>query len=571
MDDNLLKNLNTEQKRAVTTINGPILILAGAGSGKTRVITYRIAYLISRGINPVNILAVTFTNKAADEMKNRVAKLLAEKSLNLWIGTFHSICVRILRREIHNLGFDRNFSIYDEQDKTYLVKEIIKNLNFDDKLINPKAVANKISSVKNELIDPEEFSESYTNSFFDEVVADVYKEYQKRLKKNNALDFDDLIGLVIELLQRFPKIREKYQDIFQYILVDEYQDTNHAQYLLVKLLDNINKNICVVGDPDQSIYNFRGADIRNILNFENDYPETKIFKLEENYRSTKNILAGAQSVIENNSQRKRKGLWTNNKEGELIKIYQAFNEKDEGEYIISEVRKIIRNERSVGLNDLVVFYRTHAQSRALEESFVNSSIPYRIVGGVSFYERKEVKDILAYLKMINNSTDTVSLKRIINVPPRGIGDATFKHIIDLNGLDGLDQKFLDGIEGRAKKYLESFYKVYKKIKESSKELVVSDLTKLVIQTVGYKDFLLDGTSEGEARWENVRELLSVTKRFDNLPSFPTLSDNSTNIGPSGDSNLINKTTIRSMGKKTRIMIIAKTMSVVRLMTSYFTA
>jgi len=522
MRNNLLENLNLEQQKAVTTTKGPILILAGAGSGKTRVITYRIAYLISQGIKPENILAVTFTNKAAGEMKERVGKLLASKKLSIWIGTFHSICVRILRQEIEHLGFSKSFSIYDEYDKLQLIKEIIKELNFDEKLINPKIIGSRISSAKSELISVNKFR-SYTNNFLDEITADIYEEYQKRMKYNNALDFDDLINKVIELFQKNVQIKKRYQNKFQYILVDEYQDTNHAQYTLINLLVNSDNNICVVGDPDQSIYNFRGADITNILSFEKDYPKAKIFKLEENYRSTKNVLLGAQGLIENNMQRKNKNLWTSNKEGEPINIYEASNEQDEGEFIAYEINKIIKSVKNISLNNIVVFYRTHAQSRALEEVFINHSIPYRIVGGVSFYERREIKDILAYLKIINNASDKVSLKRIINVPPRGIGKSTFVYFNKIESLDQFDEKFLDKIEGRARKYLGNFYKIYRRMKEASEKKSISQLIEYIIRLVDYRDYLIDGTIEGESRWENVKELLSVAKRFDNLNPRESLS------------------------------------------------
>ncbi|HRY59820.1 MAG TPA: UvrD-helicase domain-containing protein [Patescibacteria group bacterium] len=513
----LLKELNKEQLKAVTTIDGPILILAGAGSGKTRVITYRIAYLISQGIRPENILAVTFTNKAADEMKKRVAELLGLKDVkNLWIGTFHSICARILRREITVLGYERNFSIYDTYDQAQLIKDIEKELGYDEKSLNPKAVASRISGTKNEMISPEIYQANYVNSFFEERVAEVYVKYQKRLKAANALDFDDLILKFIEIMDQFPQVQEKYQKIFQYILVDEYQDTNKCQYMLIKMLVGERENICVVGDPDQSIYNFRGADIRNILNFEKDHPKTKIFMLEENYRSTKNILDCAQKLIENNTQRKDKKLKTKNDGGDPVIIFQAFNEREEGEYIVSQIDQILKADKKTGLNDIVVFYRTHAQSRALEETFLNFSVPYRIIGGVGFYERKEVKDLLAYLKIINNPADFVSLKRIVNVPARGIGDVAYAKIGKLQSLDDLSDEFINELDARTKKSLGNFSKVYLKLKEVSSRVVVSELINEVIKNIEYKEYLIDGSHEGEGRWENVKELLSVAKRFDGL-------------------------------------------------------
>jgi DNA helicase-2/ATP-dependent DNA helicase PcrA len=516
MQNNLLAQLNSEQKKAVTTIDGPILILAGAGSGKTRVITYRIAYLISQGINAQNILAVTFTNKAAGEMKERVMKLLGdEKKVNLWIGTFHSICARILRREIKHIGFENNFSIYDSSDQIALIKEILKLLGMDEKMFNPRAISGKISSAKNELIKPATFSSNYAHSFFEEKVAEVYEIYEKELKKRNALDFDDLISKTIEVLDLHPEILERYKKMFQYILVDEYQDTNHSQYLLIKVLTNENNNICVVGDPDQSIYNFRGADIRNILNFEKDHPDTKIFKLEENYRSTKNILSCAQGLIEKNKQRKKKEIWTNNETGEMVTAFQAFNQIEEGEYIVSEIRNILRKDKEATLNDVVVFYRTHAQSRALEEVFINNSTPYRIIGGVSFYARREVKDILSYLNILNNPSDLTSLKRIINIPARGIGASAMKYLAEISNVNDIGD-LLEKTESRTKKGLERFYNIYRKLKEESSRVVVSDLINAIIKEIEYKEYLIDGTKEGETRWENVKELLSVAKRFDTL-------------------------------------------------------
>jgi len=523
MEKDLLSQLNPEQKKAVTTIDGPVLILAGAGSGKTRVITYRIAYLIEQGVIPENILAVTFTNKAAQEMKDRIEKLIGDKiKLSLWIGTFHSICVRILRREIKRIGFDNNFTIYDTGDQSSLVKEILKTLDIDEKKANPNAIISRISSAKNEMISPITYSNNYANTLFEENVAQVYEIYEKELKKRNALDFDDLILKTIEVLETNPEVLEKYKKQFRYVMVDEYQDTNHSQYLLIKMLVNEKNNICVVGDPDQSIYNFRGADIRNILNFEKDYPDVKIFKLEENYRSTKNILYCAQKLIEKNTQRKDKEVWTNNAEGDLIEVFRAFNQNDEGENIVSEIRSIIRKSLNASLNDFVVFYRTHAQSRSLEESFIKNSIPYKIIGGVSFYSRKEIKDIIAYLNIINNPLDLTSLRRIINVPARGIGQSSLKYLADIGSVDDLDA-LLDIMDTRSKKGFLSFLQIYKNIKNKSNEVVVSELINFAITEIGYKDYLLDGTKEGETRWENVKELLSVAQRFDEFEPRESLN------------------------------------------------
>ncbi|MBI2448202.1 UvrD-helicase domain-containing protein [Candidatus Microgenomates bacterium] len=515
-------SLNPEQQKAVETIDGPILILAGAGSGKTRVITYRIAHLIAQGIKSESILAVTFTNKAAGEMKERVEKLLGNPIGAMWIGTFHSICVRILRREIHHIGYDRSFTIYDSSDQQDLIKECLRELGSDEKMFKPRAFASRISGIKNEFISPIDFAQNYANTFFDEKVAEVYAMYQKKLRASNALDFDDLIGKTIEILQNFPEIRAKYQRVFHYILVDEYQDTNRAQYLLVKLLVNEKNNICVVGDPDQSIYNFRGADIRNILNFEKDYPDTKIFKLEENYRSTQKILLAAQKLIENNRQRKSKDLWTKNNEGEAIGIFEATNERDEGIFVCDQIKNV-RRKSDASFNDFVVFYRTHAQSRALEEAFLNSSVPYRIVGGTSFYERMEVKDIIAYLRIIQNPSDFVSLSRIINKPARGIGETAFAHLKKLTNLHDLTDDFLGPLDTRSKKSLGNFKNLYERICNVAAETNVSELITAVAIMSGYKEMILDGTKEGDGRWENIRELLSVAQRFDNLGPMESLT------------------------------------------------
>jgi len=516
MSKDIINELNSEQEKAVVTKDGPILILAGAGSGKTRVITYRIAYLISQGVKPENILAVTFTNKAAGEMKERVSKLLGEdKKVSLWIGTFHSICARILRREIKHIGFESNFSIYDTSDQLSLIKEIMRNSDIDEKMFNPNSILGRISSIKNELISPVTYMNNYANSIFEENVAAIYASYERELKQRNALDFDDLILKTIEVFDLYPDVTEKYKKQFKYILVDEYQDTNHSQYLLIKMLVNEDHNICVVGDPDQSIYNFRGADIRNILNFEKDYPETKVFLLEENYRSTKNILACAQGLIENNSQRKKKEIWTSNDEGEMIVAYRAFNQIEEGEYIVSEIRSIIRKNPLASLNDCVVFYRTHAQSRALEEVFLNNSMPYRIIGGVSFYARREIKDIIAYLNIISNPADLTSLKRIINVPTRGIGQGAVKYLNEISRVDDIEA-VLGKADTRTKKGLEKFNNIYKKVKDESSRVVVAELINFILKEIEYREYVSDGTHEGESRWENVKELLSVAKKFDGL-------------------------------------------------------
>jgi len=511
-----LNNLNEEQSKAVTTTTGPVLILAGAGSGKTRVITYRIAYLLEQGVSAQNILAVTFTNKAAQEMKERVAHVLGNTIPDIWIGTFHSICVRILRREISKLGITSGFTIYDTSDQQQVIKEIIKELGYDEKLIKARSVQYKISSLKNDLITPEQFNKIYVTSFFDEKIAEVYVRYQKRLRSNNALDFDDLIFYTTKIFQEFDEVCERYQKLFQYILVDEYQDTNHAQYTLVNILAAAHHNICVVGDPDQSIYNFRGADIRNILNFESDYPDLKVFRLEENYRSTQNILAGAQGLIERNTQRKEKKIWTSNETGDCIRVIEVPGEREEGSFVVYTIRRLLQDNPSKNLNDCVVFYRTHAQSRALEESFLTYSVPYRIVGGLSFYERKEVKDILAYIRILENPYDLVSLKRIINTPARGIGEKTVDEVLAFPGFSLTDTRFLDDLPIKIRQKVQTFFDLYGRIKEASFHQSISSLMMTVVNESSYKEYLLDGTSEGEVRWENVKELLTVASRFDHL-------------------------------------------------------
>lgn len=432
----LLESLNPMQKEAVLQTEGPVLIIAGAGSGKTRVLTHRLAYLIeTRKARSEEILAVTFTNKAAEEMKKRVFKLLGLplSRMNLRTGplvsTFHSFCAQLLRKEIDKLGYDRNFVIYDEDDQLRLVKRVMKDLEIDLTQFNPLSFLTYISSAKNELIGPKKYQD-FAGDFIQELTAKIYPVYQKKLKESNALDFDDLIMLTVKLFEKYPEVLNKYQRRFRYLLIDEYQDTNHAQYRLTKLLAGKNKNICVVGDPDQGIYSWRGANIQNILSFERDYPKAKVVKLEQNYRSTKNILKAAHEIIKRNIERKEKKLWTENEDGLPVCLYEALDERDEAEFILNEVEKLIKKTKC-SYNDCVVLYRTNAQSRILEEVCLRFEIPYKIVGGISFYQRAEVKDILAYLQLVINPRDSIAFERIINVPPRGIGQTTLHK---LNGL-----------------------------------------------------------------------------------------------------------------------------------------
>ncbi|MFH1284893.1 MAG: UvrD-helicase domain-containing protein [Candidatus Peregrinibacteria bacterium] len=423
----ILKNLNDRQIEAVTCFKGPMLVIAGAGSGKTRVLTHRIAYLIQeKGINPWNILAVTFTNKAANEMKTRIVRLVGDinrdgvEAAIPTVGTFHSVCVRILRKNIHLLGGDNSFAIYDTADQQILMKRIVNELMLDPKKINPKAVLAHISNAKNALIGSKEYS-SYANDYFTEKVAEIYPRYHLALAQNNALDFDDIIMKTVELFQKFPDILDEYQEKFRFISVDEYQDTNKAQYVLINLLAAKYRNLCVIGDEDQSIYSWRGATLQNILDFEKDYPEVKVVKLEQNYRSTQVILDASNNIISKNLQRKDKKLWTEKEGGEKVRHWLADNERHEGELVAHEISNLLVGSEYPAYNDFVVLYRTNAQSRIFEEVFLRYGIPYRIVGGIKFYERKEIKDILAYLRIIQNPNDSVSLMRIINVPTRKIG------------------------------------------------------------------------------------------------------------------------------------------------------
>ena len=426
----IYEGLNPQQQEAVFHTEGPLLLLAGAGSGKTRVLTHRIAYLIEeKGINPWNILAITFTNKAAGEMRERVDKIVGFGSESIWVSTFHSSCVRILRRFIDRLGYDRNFTIYDGDDQKTVMKEVCKYLQIDTKVHKERSLLAAISSAKDELVSPEEFMMNAGGDWNLKRTAQVYQEYQKRLKSSNALDFDDLIVKTVELFRNCPDVLEYYQDRFRYIMVDEYQDTNTAQFKFVSLLADKYKNLCVVGDDDQSIYKFRGANIRNILEFEKVFPQAHVIKLEQNYRSTKNILQAANKVIANNMERKPKSLWTDNEEGELVHFRNFQNAFEEAEYISGEIRRKVR-EGICQYKDCAILYRTNAQSRMFEEKFLMANIPYKLVGGVNFYARKEIKDLLAYLKTVDNARDDLAVRRIINVPKRGIGAATITRVQD---------------------------------------------------------------------------------------------------------------------------------------------
>lgn len=509
----IVKHLNPKQKQAVTTINGPVLILAGPGSGKTRVLTHRIAYLISQGVKPENILAVTFTNKAAGEMKQRVTDLINDQSLNkssAFIGTFHAFCLRILKKEINKLGFKNDFVIYDESDQLSLVKKIIKDLEIDKQQFRPGLISNKISTFKSELVDDQQFKQAADN-YFQQTIANIYEQYQQKLKQLNALDFDDLIMKAVELFNKFPNVLAKYQEKYKYILIDEYQDTNTAQYELINQLAQRRKNICVVGDDSQSIYKFRRADFRNILNFENDYPQAKTIVLEQNYRSTQNILDTARKIISRNKHQKQKKLWTKNNSGKPITIAEADNEIEEAEFIIDEIKKLSQ-QLSLNWKQFVILYRTNAQSRALEERLIKHNLPYKIVGGIKFYQRKEIKDILAYLKYIAHPDDLLSLRRIINTPPRGIGQATQKKFFQENFED---------------KNIKQFLSLIAQLRKTAKHKCLSELVTELLKNIKYKQYLesqysqkyyLENIPESEVRWQNIQELFSVLGDYDQKPA-----------------------------------------------------
>jgi DNA helicase-2/ATP-dependent DNA helicase PcrA len=524
-----LKDLNPAQREAVTYTSGPLLVLAGAGSGKTRVLTYRIAYLIgAKRVNPWNILAVTFTNKAAGEMKERVERLLGKAGTDVWVSTFHSWCARNLRREAHLLGYTKSFSIYDQDDQRSVIKKCMEELEISSKKFSPDAVQSRISSAKDRLLAWEDFS-SQAKDFFEENVAKVYQLYQRKLQEANAFDFDDLIMKTVEFFTNQPDILERYQNRFSHILIDEYQDTNHAQYVLVNLLASEGRNLCVVGDEDQSIYGWRGADINNILNFEKDYPDAKVIKLEQNYRSTQVILDAAGAVVKNNQNRKGKTLYTQIEGGEKVGLLILENEHQEAEALVRQLQHLIKHQ-GYSLSDFVILYRTNAQSRVLEQQLRDNGIPYMIVGGLRFYERKEVKDILAYLRVLTNPRDDLSLKRIINVPVRGIGAKTIskienfclrKNLSLVEGIRLIDK--IEGISPRLKSTIHDFSKMMDGFSILRDKLPIDELTELVAEKTGYLDELKkEKTVEAESRIENIKELINATSEFKERSESPTL-------------------------------------------------
>lgn len=518
---NWLQQLNERQRAAVTHTDGPLLVIAGAGSGKTRVLTYRIAYLLESGkALPSQILAVTFTNKAASEMKERLRQLVGPIAETLWVGTFHATCVQILRRHADRIGYKRHFVIFDTSDQLAAVRETLKELNVDQRNFEPRAVLSTISAAKNELVDWATYQER-AGDFWERNVGRFYEHYQKKLESNHAMDFDDLLVQTVRLFKEHPDVLEEYQRRFRYVLIDEYQDTNRAQYVLVNLICAGHRNLCVVGDADQSIYRFRGADIRNILDFERDYRDARVVKLEQNYRSTKRILEAANAVIENNLDRPDKTLYTDNPEGELIQFFRADDERGEAAFVAEEIERL-RREEGLSYQDMTILYRTHAQSRTFEEEFIRRGTPYRIVSGVRFYERKEIKDLLAYLRLVANTDDELSLRRIINVPKRGIGDTTVGRIQQFADQEGITlfeaMRRVDEVEdvsGAYAKRVREFTELILGLQQAAQGISLTGLVDRLLHETGYiAELQAEKSVEAEARIENLKEFLSVAKEFE---------------------------------------------------------
>ena len=513
-----LNELNDKQKEAVLYNDGPLLIIAGAGAGKTKTLTTKIAYLIEeKNVSPYNILAITFTNKAAKEMKDRIYRIIGSTAKDIQISTFHSFGLKLIRDNYNYLGYDKNFVIMDSDDSLTVVKKIIKDLNYDPKVFNPRAVRNIISSCKNKMTSPDDY-EHYAISDYEKGVYEIYSKYEKKLKKNNSVDFDDLLLLPIKLFKKYPELLKKYQDLYKYILIDEYQDTNEAQYILTKMLSKKGRHITCVGDDSQSIYSFRGANYKNILNFEKDYPDAKTILLEQNYRSTSTILDAANQVIRNNKMRKEKNLWTARGQGEKIKYYRAFNERDEAAYVIRKIKELIN--KNVDYKDIAVLYRTNAQSRVIEEEMLKENLPYRVIGSFYFYSRKEIKDLIAYLRLIHNSKDNVSLLRVINTPKRGIGLKTIENLTkkaDENGTS-IYEAISSGKELEFKKLIE-------KLKDISQKITLTELIDKVLDASGMKKELeSENTLEAEIRLENLEEFKSITKSFEEKEGLVSLED-----------------------------------------------
>ncbi len=526
----ILDGLNPAQREAVEAVEGPVLILAGAGSGKTRALTHRIAYLIEgKGVDPASVLALTFTNKAAGEMKERVERLLGRSGRGMWVGTFHSVCARILRAEAEHVGLDRNFAIYDSDDQLTLVRRAISALEVSDRQYPPAQVRGRISRAKNAMVGPAEFARSAGN-IYEQTVAKVYQHYQREIRRSNALDFDDLIVEPVHLFQEHPEVLARYRERFRFLMIDEYQDTNRPQYLLTKLIADGRRNICCVGDDDQSIYRFRGADLRNILDFERDYPEAKVIRLEQNYRSTQTILDAGNAVISHNKGRKGKTLWTERTGGEKVVLFRCANEREEARAILDAVRTL-RGTAGRTLRDFALLYRTNAQSRALEDEFRRAAVPYVIVGGLRFYERKEIKDILAYLRVAANPRDGVSLRRVVNVPRRGIGDQSLAKVEDfafaerITPLEAMGRaEEIEGLGAKVRGAMQRFHALVRGLTEEKDQVSIHRLTEAVLEQTGYLEAVREeeGTVEAESRVENVRELLSAMEEFSERAEDPSL-------------------------------------------------
>ena len=537
--EEIIEGLNDKQQEAVLATEGPCLVIAGAGSGKTKVLTHKIAYEIANGVRPWNILAITFTNKAANEMKERIEKLIGDAAKDLWMGTFHSICVKILRRYIDRIGYKTDFVIFDTSDQKTLIKECIKALKVDDKLFTDRGVLTEISNGKNEMLEPKAYGVKYAGDFRREKIAELYELYQQKLKENNALDFDDIINLTIKILTENPDVLDYYTEKFQYVLVDEYQDTNKAQFMLVSMLASKYGNITAVGDNDQGIYSFRGADISNILNFERDFPGTQIIKLEQNYRCTGNILKAANAVIKHNENKYDKKLWTQNEEGKIPCIYNGEDEYDEARYIVEQIEHLKREEYYKN-SDFVVLYRMNAQSRAIEDILMREGLPYKVIGGLKFYERKEIKDIIAYLRLIHNTADNLSLKRIINEPKRGIGKTSLEKVQEISENSGIPMyeiiKDADKYElSRVYAYSREFIEQIEYLREQKDKIEISDLIKATLNKTGYAKALeLENSVEAETRIENLEEFLTVAIEFEEQEADNTLAEFLENITLSSD-------------------------------------
>ncbi len=528
-----LQGLNREQRKAAETLEGPVLILAGAGSGKTRALTYRIANLIDHGVAPWHILAITFTNKAAKEMRERVSKLVGEGGNDVWVSTFHAMCARILRRDIEKLGYSRSFTIYDDDDQASVLKEIYKTLNIDEKNLNPREIKAKISDAKNRLLGPDEWFAESSRDFRSQQIHDIYSAYERKLKHSNALDFDDLLVRTLELFADHPPVLESYREKFRYVHVDEYQDTNFAQYSLVKLITQKSRNICVVGDDDQSIYGWRGADIRNILDFEKDYPDATVIKLEQNYRSTANILDAANQVIAHNEGRMEKMLWTEAEEGDPIRVFCAGSERDEAAWVCDRMQQLKTTGYSFG--DMSILYRSNAQSRVLEDMLVRAGIPYRIYGGLRFYDRKEVKDIVAYLRVIVNPSDDASLRRIINTPKRAIGDSTIAELVKHATIEEMPlfSALVDVPESlttRPRKAVTEFGDLMNELIVEHEEMGLLEFVTHLIEKTGLKaQYAKDESDEGKTRVENIDEFLGAVAEYEKAAENPSLEDYLENV------------------------------------------